>query len=248
MSLEKTAALIIRMADFSESSRVLTLFTREFGKVAVIAKGAKRLKGPFAAAIDLLAHCQVVFLRKSSSGLDILTEAQLVTRFSPGQGRLGSLYAGYYVAELLDALSEEYDAHPVLFDEAITLLGLFQNDKLLPLSVLRFEAVLLREIGQLPAAETCLGCDAPLAGTSRFAFRPTQGGFLCPDCLADQPARYFISAGAVSALRVLGAESDTQWQHLEINKSQLGELRAVHNASIAAILNRQPRMLRYLQF
>lgn len=248
MSLEKTAALIIRMADFSESSRVLTLFTREFGKVSVIAKGAKRLKGPFAAAIDLLAHCQVVFLRKSSSGLDILTEAQLVKRFSPGQGRLGSLYAGYYIAELLDALSEEYDAHPVLFDEAVTLLDLLQHDDRIPLIVLRFEAVILREIGQLPSLETCLGCDEPIEGTSRFAFRPTQGGFLCPHCLGDQPARYFISAGAIAALRGLAAESAAQWQRLDISPAQLGELRAIHNSSIAAILNRQPKMLRYLQF
>jgi DNA repair protein RecO (recombination protein O) len=236
------------MADFSESSRVLTLFTREFGKVSAIAKGAKRLKGPFAAAIDLLAHCQVVFLRKSSSGLDILTEAQLVTRFSPGQGRLGSLYAGYYIAELLDALSEEYDAHPVLFDEAISLLDLLQHDDQMPLCVLRFEAVILREIGQLPSLENCLVCDEPLAGTSRFAFRPVQGGFLCPSCLGDHPARHVVSAGAIAALRGLAAESGTQWQRLELSPAQLAELRAIHNSSIAAILNRHPKMLRYLTF
>jgi DNA repair protein RecO (recombination protein O) len=78
------------MADFSESSRVATFFTREFGKVATVAKGAKRPKNPFDAALDLLAACEVVFLRKSSSGLDILTEAQLLKRFRPRSGDLGS--------------------------------------------------------------------------------------------------------------------------------------------------------------
>src|SRR5579871_3943104 len=119
MSTEKSAAIVIRLVDFSESSRVVTLFTREFGKVAALAKGAKRLKGPFEAALDLLAECKVVFIRKSSSGLDLLTEAQLQKRFRPRPGHLGSVYGGYYVAELLDSLCEEYDPHPLLFDEAV---------------------------------------------------------------------------------------------------------------------------------
>ena len=119
MSTEKSPAIVIRQADFSESSRVVTLFTREFGKVAVVAKGVKRLKGPFEAALDLLSVCEVVFIRKSSAGLDILTEAKLQTRFKPRPGDLGSLYGGYYIAELLDALSEEYDPHSLLFDEAV---------------------------------------------------------------------------------------------------------------------------------
>src|SRR5579859_7002417 len=118
MSTEKSAAIVIRLADFSESSRVVTMFTREFGKVAVLAKGAKRLKGPFEAALDLLAVCQVVFIRKSTSGLDLLTEAQLQTRFKPSPGDLGCLYGGYYIAELLDALNEDYDPHPILFDKS----------------------------------------------------------------------------------------------------------------------------------
>src|SRR5260370_14178539 len=105
----------MRQADFSESTRVVTLFTRDFGKVAALAKGAKRLKGPFEAALDLLATCEVVFIRKSSSGLDILTEAQLKHRFRPRPGDLGSLYGGYYFAARLAPPFQEYDPHPPLF-------------------------------------------------------------------------------------------------------------------------------------
>ena len=55
------------------------MYTRDFGKAwrLCLAKGAKRLKGPFDAALDLLAVCDVVFIRKSSSGLDILTGSQV---------------------------------------------------------------------------------------------------------------------------------------------------------------------------
>ena len=119
MSTEKTNALVIRQADWSESSRVITWFTRDFGKLATIAKGAKRLKGPFEAALDLLAQCEVVILRKSSGGLDILTEAKLLKRFAPPGDSLVNLYGGYYVAELLDGLCEEEEPHPRLFDAAV---------------------------------------------------------------------------------------------------------------------------------
>ncbi len=70
MSTEKAVGLVIRVVDFSETSCIVTIFTREFGKVAGLAKGARRLKGPFDSALDLLSQVRLVFLRKSSDALD----------------------------------------------------------------------------------------------------------------------------------------------------------------------------------
>src|SRR5690606_23893514 len=109
MSSEKTDAIVIRLAGFSESSRVVTLFTREHGKISALAKGAKRLKGAFESALDLLSSVRVVFIRKTAANLDLLTEAQLITRFRPPSRDLTSLYSGYYLAELLDGLTEPHD-------------------------------------------------------------------------------------------------------------------------------------------
>ena len=81
MSSEKTLAIVIRVVEFSETSCVVTLFTRDFGKIGALAKGARRLKSPFESALDLLAVCRIVFLHKSSDALDLLTEAKLERRF-----------------------------------------------------------------------------------------------------------------------------------------------------------------------
>ena len=108
----------IRTVEFSETSLVVTLFTREFGKIGALAKGARRLKGPFESALDLLALCRIVFLHKSSEALDLLTEAKLLRRFRPAGHDLSGLYAGYYVAELLGELTDDDDPHPELFDLA----------------------------------------------------------------------------------------------------------------------------------
>ena len=83
MPSEKATAIVLRTVEFSETSLVVTLFTREFGKLGALAKGARRLKNPFESALDLLALCRIVFLHKSSDALDLVTEAKLLRRFRP---------------------------------------------------------------------------------------------------------------------------------------------------------------------
>src|SRR5947208_9694361 len=122
MPAEKATALVLRTTDYSETSRIATLWTREFGKVRALAKGGRRLKSSFENALDLLTLCSIVLLRKSSGGLDLLTEAQVVRRFSGLAATLPSLYGAYYVAELLDSATQENDPHPVLFDSTVETL------------------------------------------------------------------------------------------------------------------------------
>src|SRR5258708_2008063 len=118
----KATALVLRTTDWSETSRIATLWTREFGKVRALAKGGRRLKSSFESALDLLNVCGIVLLRKSSGSLDLLTEARVVQRFPRLRTNLEALYAGYYVAELLADWTEDHDAHPGLFDEALATL------------------------------------------------------------------------------------------------------------------------------
>src|SRR5205814_1879815 len=113
--MDRATGLVVRAVDFSETSRIATIWTREFGKVRVIAKGGRRPKGSVESALDLLAVYSMVLLRKASGGLDLLTEARVVERFGALRKDIEALYAGYYVAELLSDLTEDHDPHPTLF-------------------------------------------------------------------------------------------------------------------------------------
>ncbi len=246
MPSEKANAIVIRAVDFSESSLVVTLFTREFGKIGALAKGAKRLKSPFESALDLLALCRIVFLHKTSEALDLLTEAKLLRRFRPHGRDLADLYAGYYVAELLGELTDENDPHPELFDLADETLAALAAGEAVARRVIRFELGMLRILGHVPALETCAECGAPVTASGRIAFGLLDGGVLCDRCRAGKKQVVMVSAGAIKTMAQL-ADPDTQtWQRMEINSRILGELRGVLNHYLLNLLGHKPRMYEYL--
>lgn len=248
MTSEKSEGLILRVTEFSESSRIVVIFTREFGKLSALAKGGRRLKGPFESALDLLATCQIVFLRKNTSGLDLLTEAKLVSRFHPQERDLGCLYAGYYLAELLTGLTEDYDPHPALYAAAQDALDMFRCTETTLLGILRFELVLLREIGHLPEFESCTACGAELTQGRTFGYWVSEGGLICPDCQKEGYTQISIHAGTAAALRLLAGDSEQAWKRLDLQPQQMKEVKRVTSAAISHILGRRPKMLSYLQF
>jgi DNA repair protein RecO (recombination protein O) len=243
---EKTDAIVIRLADFSESSKVVTMFTRDFGKVAALAKGAKRLKSPFEAALDLLAESRVVFLRKSTAGLDLLTEAQLISRFRPSGGDLTRLYSGYYVAELLDGSIQEYDPHPELYAVASDTLRSLSADGDPRLPLLHFELELLREIGHLPNFEACSLCHEPVEFGQGARFWVSQGGLICAQCGRPEYEHTEVHGGTIAVLQRLVAGD--QWRRLAVSPQQFKELRRMVTAAVSHVLERKPRMLKYLSF
>lgn len=248
MSAEKTEALVIRQTDYSESSRIVVLYTRDFGKISTIAKGGRRLKGPFDAALDLLARSRIVFLRKSSGSLDILTESKLISRFIPPKNDLRCLYGGYYLAELLNALTEEYSPDVPLFDAAVVALESLMTGEQTNETILRFEFTLLRELGHLPAFDECIACRAPLSEqTGPLSFWVSQGGLLCPNCRKAEYAKNSIHPGTLAVLHQLSDPETSETDTITVSPQQHRELRSIATAVISDLLGRRPKMARYLQ-
>jgi DNA repair protein RecO (recombination protein O) len=244
MAAEKALAIVLRTTDWSETSRIATLWTREFGKVRVLAKGGRRLKSNFESALDLLTLCSIVLLRKSSGSLDLLTEAQVVERFPRLRADLAALYAAYYVAELLSEWTQDNDPHPTLFDEALdTLRGFGAPGVPAGPRVARFELVLLRELGYSPTLTNCAGCGESVAETG-LAFSAAAGGVVCPACRRRYRDARVISAAAWRGLVVLG-EPGERWKEM-VDPGVRKELRQVLNQYVIYLLGRRPRLLPYL--
>jgi len=246
MSSEKADAIVLYTVDFSETSLVLTLFTREFGKVRALAKGARRLKNPFESALDLMALCRIVFLRKSSEALDLVTEAKLLRRFRPAGRNLSSLYAGYYVAELLNQLTDDYDPHPELFDLADETLAALSAGESVTMRILRFELGALRVLGHLPLLDACVDCGSRVAPAGRVAFGLLDGGVLCGECRSGKRHVALVNAGVIRTMGQLADPVSQAWRRMEIDSRTYGELRGLLNHYLVNLLGQKPRMHAYL--
>ncbi len=187
MPLEKTDAIVIRLVEFSETSLIVTLFSRQFGRLSAIAKGARRPKGPFEGAIDLLAVGSMEVLRKPGDTLDLLTEAKLIRRFRAANKSLGRLYSGYYLAELLARWTDDDDPHPELYDLAVRTLERIDGADDPLLSILHFEVRTMRFLGHLPITASCASCGQQVnRRAERIPFVCEAGGVMCPACRSRQ--------------------------------------------------------------
>jgi DNA repair protein RecO (recombination protein O) len=240
---ENATALVVRTTDWSESSRIATLWSRESGKLRVLAKGGRRLKSNFEIALDLLNVCHVVFLRKSSGGLDLLTEAQVAERFPALRTSLPALYAAYYVAELLSEGTEDYDPHPALFDATLAALrDLGGAGPLAGQRLVAYELTWLHELGYSPALDACAACGRDLGG--RPAFSAAAGGVLCPACQPQQRERRALAPAALEALRALRRDGDA-WRR-PWGPAVRAELRQLLGQYVTYRLGRRLRTLPYL--
>ena len=114
-SIIRTEAVVLRSVDYGETSQIVTLFTREKGKLGVMAKGARRPKSSFGATLQPMAYTQVVFYHKPTRTLQTLSESSHVESFHRLREELTRITVGLRIVELVDALMEEEDPQPDVF-------------------------------------------------------------------------------------------------------------------------------------
>lgn len=246
--MEKAVGLVIRGTDWSESSRIVTIFTREFGKVRGLAKGGRRLRSQFETSLDLLNVCQIVFIHKHHGGLDLLTEARLQERFSRLRSDLAALYMGYYIAELLADGTQDFDPHPTLYDFAVGTLrqsDLSRDQSPDTLSaVSRFELVWLQELGYSPRLDVCVFCGqaAEVGASEPPRYSVAAGGLVCPNCFGTAADGRRIHAESWAALgQLAGGSSPLQLQGIARR-----EVRQLLGQTVSFVLGRRPRLLAYI--
>jgi DNA repair protein RecO (recombination protein O) len=246
MPTEQSFAIVLRLVEFSETSLVATLFTRDFGKIGALAKGARRPKSSFEAALDLLAVCRIVFIHKSSDALDLLTEARLERRFRAASRELSRLYAGYYVAELLHELTDTGDPHPELFDAADEALYGLDTGQDVAQGLLRFELTTLRVLGHMPSLTNCVGCGDLVRAAGRVAFGQLHGGVLCERCRPGKRQIVSVSGEVIRVLQQLAIADGATWRQVRVEAAHRAESRALMNRYFENLLGRRLRTRRYL--
>jgi DNA repair protein RecO (recombination protein O) len=171
---------VLHRYDWSESSLILDLFTREQGRIAVAAKGAKR---PYSQLRSVLLPFQrlTVSLGKAVLHEEGASDVQTLrgAEWAGGAAMLtgAALFSGFYLNELLMKLLARHDPHPALFDAyAATLPALAPGDDVQGEAALRaFELVLLREVGLLPELDVATLTQQPVAAGTGYLLQPEAG-------------------------------------------------------------------------
>ena len=166
-------AFVLHRYDWSESSLILEVFTRHHGRIAVVAKGAKRPSSSFRPILLPLQPLNVAF--GGEGEIHTLKGAEW------GGGQVmptgDALLSGYYLNELLIRLLARDDPHPGLFDaygSAVQVLASEHGEALEP-ALRAFELLLLREIGLLPALDAQTMTLSPLEPDARYSLVPEGG-------------------------------------------------------------------------
>jgi len=143
----RTDAVILRTLDYAETSQIVTLYTRQHGRLTVIAKGSRRPKSRFGSALQPMAYVQVVYYYKPGRGMQTLKESAHVHVLS-GIGRsVAKITAGLRIVELAQAMTEDEEPNALLFNVLVqSLLALDaaaeRAENVLPYFQLRLATVL----------------------------------------------------------------------------------------------------------
>jgi len=240
VAYRKCEALVLRRIDYSETSLVLTLFTREVGLLRGIAKGAKRSKSLFDAGLEPFVRCVVVYLERESRKLSILTEAAIVETFPGVRESLARMNAAWMAVELVAAVSEEGDPQPRLYQLLVSALRILsETDAVQPL-VLAFILQVLALAGFAPELACCANCGQAL-GAGRLKLSASRGGFVCGDCESAGGRLVVLSRGSAAALRNFLANPLKAVEKVRLSRTMNMECFAATGALLGEILGRPLR-------
>jgi len=242
--LTKDTAICIRTTDYSETSQIVTLFTKATGKISAIAKGSKRPKSAFDGPLEVFSYGQIVFSDSSREKLATLTEFQQKLSFTCTADNLFALNCCLFGAELVNSLTHDYDPHPELFDSFLQFLqdtNEKQRQKALSFLIL-FQLTLLREIGLIPILNACANCK------TQYAIRNTQyeayfsssaNGLICGDCEASFPDKIKLTKNAANCLANAKLIAET-------NEKTLDEIEKILVHHFTEILHRPSKMAKHI--
>jgi DNA repair protein RecO (recombination protein O) len=247
--LYRTEAVVLRRSDLGEADRLLTLYTPEWGKLRVIAKGVRKPTSRKSGHLELFTHSRLLVAR--GRNLDIVTQAETIHSFRALREDLLRTGWAYYAAELLDRFVGEGIENRPLFNLFLATLGWLCEDVDLDLTARFYELRLLALVGYRPQLFHCLACRGEVEPGTAIFFSPASGGLLCPRCgegsLKGRGQAREISMPALKVLRFLQTNSHELCQRLRVGRPLHAELEETLRRYITYTLERNLKSVEFLQ-
>jgi len=230
MALQKAEAFVLRAQNLGETSKILTLYTRQFGKIKVVAKGARSTKSRFGGTLEPLNHIAIVFYRKENRDLQLLSQADLLEYFPGIRQSLEKTALALGAAEVIH--KTEIGEHPSYFLFKLlgeTLHGIDRAHARVRNFLWAFYLKFFEAAGFKPHFENCLECRRA-EKTNLVTFNLAKGGYLCSRCASPDPFGVTLSPESLEALRSLQPLAPHMADRLAISAQTHAEIQAWANA------------------
>lgn len=242
--LYETEGIVLSRLDYGEADRILVVFTPDYGRLDVIAKGTRKAKSRSGPYLDLCNWVRLDLARGRE--LDVVRSAQSVRVFTRLRADLEVYGYAHYVCEIVRTLTHPQEPHVAIFDLLARSLVLL-DDGVDPWMVTRhFESAVLEDLGYRPELFRCVGCGEPITAQAN-AFSFERGGLICPSCRDADPTAAPVSVNAQKYLRILQRDGLTAVARLSPSIAERAEIEAVLGGFIRYVAEKDMQSLRVLR-
>jgi DNA repair protein RecO (recombination protein O) len=223
--LQKCEGIVIRTTDYGETNKIITLYTREWGKIGVMARGAKKPNSRLSSITQLFTHGY--FLVQRGTGLGSVQQGEMITSFRGiGEDIFLTAYASYIV-ELTDKCTEDKKPNPYHFELLFQTLN-YMNEGYDPDILMNiYDMKMLDVLGLYPILNQCSVCGST---DGSFSFSIREGGFICHRCLHKDPYHYKLSPSSVKLLRLFYFIDLSRLGNISVKQETKDELKKVISA------------------
>jgi DNA repair protein RecO (recombination protein O) len=202
----KLTGFVLRTVDTGEADRVVTLLTRERGKVSAFARAARASRRRFGGSLEPFTLVAAEVRERPGAELLGLESVSPLRAFGGIRGDLARIACAAYAVELAREVVRDHEPHDDLFDLLGAYLGALDAAPARPAGLRAFELGALRAAGLAPRLDACARCGGELEAAPSVRLDPGHGGALCAGCLtAASPAAPRVSPATLDALRRLAA-------------------------------------------
>jgi len=239
----RAEGLVVKNIPFGEAGLLVTLYSRESGKLKAVAKGARRSNSKMVGHFEPLTVAKLSLAR--GRGLDIVNQVEVTENFSLLKNDLTSLARGLYVVELVDGFGSEANPNQRLYDLAVETLEAIQQHPSWELILRRFELHLMRVSGFMPELFCCVDCRKPLE-PEQHRFSPDAGGTLCLDCIPYGVQIRSLSLRALKVLRLLHRSRIADLPQLQAHESLEQEVKSLLSTTLSYWMDKEIRTNSFL--
>jgi len=234
-------AFILKSIKTMEADRVITLYTRQMGKVRVMAHGVEKPTSRKRGAVQPFSFSRLLLRR--GRDLDSVAQGEGMELFPILRQSLGGLAKASYLTELVDALTPDEDPNSGVFQlllDTFRLLGSGFDS----VAVRAFEIKMVSLLGYRPCLDSCVACGTPEI-MERVYFVPAQGGIVCAGCRLGLGQAVEISRGALENLKTLMRWETGRIHQLKITPPAGSEMKKVMRKFIEYHLERGMKSLKF---